>query len=67
MNKQWKYLIYAGIVILIAAIAWEVFESASGDREEFSLIVLDMPKTTLFTKSLENHLNAGTVPVSFPQ
>ncbi|MEO6728326.1 MAG: hypothetical protein ABIM99_00225 [Candidatus Dojkabacteria bacterium] len=74
MNKGWKYLVYAGIVFLIAAIAWEAYEVASGERGEFSLTVLAMPKTTLFTKPMEVHLKTGIdpaaaldqTPVSFP-
>lgn len=74
MNKGWKYLLYAGIVFLIAAVAWEAYEVASGERGEFNLAVLSMPKTTLFTKNMETHLQEGIdpnaitpiIPVSFP-
>ena len=59
MNKGWKYLMYAGIVFLIAAVAWEVYSVASGDRSEFNLIVLPMPKTQLFTPAMETHLTNG--------
>ncbi len=75
MNKGWKYLLYAGIIFLVAAVAWEAYEVASGERGEFSLIVLPMPKTSLFTKAMETHLQEGVdpnsittpiSPVSFP-
>ncbi|MFS8131499.1 MAG: hypothetical protein ACMG57_06015 [Candidatus Dojkabacteria bacterium] len=74
MNKGWKYLLYAGIVFLIAAVAWEAYEVASGERGEFNLVVLGMPRTTLFTPNMDKHLQDGIdpnaitpeIPVSFP-
>lgn len=66
MNKGWKYLMYAGIVFLIAAVAWEAYSVASGDRSNFSVVVLGMPKTTLFTPTMEAHLNSGITLNSDP-
>jgi len=64
---------YAGIIFLIAAVAWEAYEVASGERGEFNITVVAMPKTTLFTKTMEEHLQNSTNPgdvdqtvVSFP-
>lgn len=67
MNKQWKYLIFIGIAVLAGAIAWEIYEVASGDRVEFNLVVLEMPRTTLFPTTLEAHLKGEVItPVSSP-
>ncbi len=62
MNKGWKYLLYAGIIFLIAAVAWEAYEVASGDRGEFNSSVLGMTKTTLFSPAMEKHLQIGIDP-----
>lgn len=62
MNKTWKYLLYAGIIFLIGAVAWEAYEVASGERGDFTLAVLGMPKSTLFSAKMENHLKLGINP-----
>lgn len=72
LNSSWKLLIYVGVFFLILVIGWEIYEVSTGGRSDFSLVVVDMPKTTLFTKNLEDHLsndslNVTQAPVSAPQ
>jgi hypothetical protein len=57
LNTAWKFLVYLGIFSLIAVIGWEVYQITTGGRAEFTLVVVEMPKSVLFTKNLEDHLN----------
>lgn len=77
LNTAWKYLIFLGIGFLVAVIGWEIYQVSTGGRTDFNVIVVDMPKTILFPKNLEDHLNNDqlniveieetTVPTPTPQ
>lgn len=56
MNKSWLNLIILGVVILVAAIAWEIYQDNSGYRSKIDTTVTEYKQTTLLNPKLEQHL-----------
>ena len=58
LDKYWKILIVLGIVFLAAAIGWEIYQIRSGNRDDFTLTVNEMPRQNLLSPEIINHLRS---------
>ncbi len=49
-------MIMVGIVVLLLAVAWEVYQISSGNRDKFNLTVNSMPREVILTPEVREHL-----------
>ncbi len=57
MNKTWILLIVLGVVFLVVAVGWEVYQSVSGNRSTINTEIVEYSRNTLLSPKLENFLN----------
>lgn len=56
MNRTWLILIVIGTIFLIANVGWEIFQSASGNRSNVVITILDYQRDSLFSPQVKNHI-----------
>jgi len=56
MNKTWLNLIIAGVIILVATIAWEIYQDNTGYRSHIDTSVSQYQQKTLLSPNVEKHI-----------
>jgi len=56
MNKTWLNLIILGIIFLMVAISWELYQDSAGYRSKIDYTVLEYPQSKLLYPKLEQHI-----------
>lgn len=67
MNKSWLTLMGIGMIVLVVAVGWELYQNVSGNRSNISVTVVDFQRNTLFSPVVEKHLSNDPNFLQFDQ
>ena len=56
MNKTWLNLIVLGVIFLVLAIGWEIYQDSAGYRSKIDTTLTEYSQSNLINPSLEKHI-----------